>query len=65
MFAMAGLGVVFVLLGAAMLVLPGPGLLVMVLGAALVAEESLLASRLLDRCDAWVERCIARARSKR
>jgi len=43
-------------------VLPGPGLLVIVLGAFLVGEESLVASRLLDRIDLWFSRRLARRR---
>lgn len=56
------LGVGAMLLGTAMLVLPGPGLLVIVLGAFLVGEESLAASRLLDRCDLWFSRRFGRRR---
>jgi hypothetical protein len=56
------LGVTAILVGTAMLVLPGPGLLVMVLGAFLIGEESLGASRLLDRCDLWFSRRLARRR---
>jgi hypothetical protein len=39
-----------------MLVLPGPGILALLLGAVLVAEESLFAARLLDRADVWISR---------
>ena len=49
-----GLGLVLIAAGLAMLVLPGPGLLVGVIGAALIAGESLTASRLLDRFDLWL-----------
>ena len=45
--------------GLAMLVLPGPGLLVLLLAAVLVAEESLLAARLLDRVDFVISRRLA------
>ncbi len=44
-------GVLLILLGIVMLVTPGPGLLVMAIGAALIAGESLLVARLLDRID--------------
>lgn len=37
--------------GIVLLVLPGPGLLLILLGAGLIAEESLLAARMLDRTD--------------
>ena len=40
----------------------GPGLLVILLGAFLIGEESLSASRLLDRCDAWCSRRLPRRR---
>jgi putative transmembrane protein PGPGW len=56
------LGVVAMLVGTAMLVLPGPGLLVILLGAFLVGEESLVASRLLDRIDLWFNRHLVRRR---
>ncbi len=49
----SGLGGLIMIAGAAMLVLPGPGLLALVIGAALVAEESLFAARMLDRLDRW------------
>lgn len=47
------LGALIMLAGVAMLVLPGPGILALILGAALIAEESLVAARLLDRLDVW------------
>ncbi len=59
------LGVAFMLLGMTMLVLPGPGLLVMLIGMALIAESSLFASRLLDRIDLWFARRIKRWRARR
>lgn len=46
-------GTLLILVGLTMLVLPGPGLLAILLGAALIAEESLIAARLLDRLDVW------------
>jgi hypothetical protein len=45
-----------------MLVLPGPGLLVGFAGAALIAGESKVAARLLDRVDLYVARALARWR---
>ena len=44
-------GALLLLVGVVMLVTPGPGLLVMMIGAALVAGESLLVARTLDRLD--------------
>jgi hypothetical protein len=49
-----GLGLILLALGLVMLVLPGPGLLVATIGAALIAGESLFVARLLDRVDVWV-----------
>ncbi|HSE13572.1 MAG TPA: PGPGW domain-containing protein, partial [Rudaea sp.] len=51
-----GLGLLLISLGLAMLVLPGPGLLVGFAGAALIAGESRWAARLLDRVDLCVTR---------
>lgn len=60
-----GVGIVVMLAGVAMLVLPGPGILALVIGAALVAEESLFAARMLDRIDVWVSARIAAWRARR
>lgn len=49
-----GVGLVLLAAGLVMLVLPGPGLLVGTIGAALIAGESLLVARVLDRVDVWV-----------
>jgi hypothetical protein len=49
-----GIGMLLLAAGLAMLVLPGPGLLVGLLGAALIAGESLSVARLLDRLDVCV-----------
>lgn len=47
----SGLGLLLLAFGLIMLVLPGPGLLVATIGAVLIAGESLLVARLLDRID--------------
>ncbi|OJY93397.1 MAG: hypothetical protein BGP25_02965 [Lysobacterales bacterium 63-13] len=60
-----GLGGLVMLAGVVMLVMPGPGLLAMILGAALIAEESLIAARLLDRLDRFFTRQYARWRAYR
>lgn len=52
----SSVAVLLLLAGLVMLVLPGPGLLALVIGAALLAEESLLAARMLDRLDLWISR---------
>lgn len=59
------LGVVLMLVGMVMLLLPGPGLLVMIAGAALFAEESKFTAVALDRVDLWVTRRIMRWRARR
>jgi hypothetical protein len=59
----AGSGLIAV--GLLLLVLPGPGLLVAALGAALLAEESLTVARTLDRLDVRVTRLWRRWRAWR
>lgn len=61
-FALATL---LLLIGLLLLVLPGPGLLVIVIGAGLFAEESLLIARLLDRIDLSLTRRVRRWRAAR
>jgi len=63
-FAVVG-GVLVFLTGILMLVTPGPGLLVMAIGAALIAGESLLIARWLDRFDFHASACWARWRARR
>jgi hypothetical protein len=58
-------GSVLVVLGVAMIVLPGPGLLAIVAGGVLLAEESLLAARVLDRADRAAARAGNRWRARR
>lgn len=55
-----GGGLVLVALGIVMLVTPGPGLIVAAIGAALIAGESLVAAKLLDRVDAAATRLWSR-----
>lgn len=61
---MVVVGCVLILLGIVMLVLPGPGVLVMLIGAGLLAEESLLAARVLDRIDLAASRFAERMRAR-
>ena len=49
-FAVAG-GLLLIFFGLLMLVTPGPGLLVIAIGAALIAGESRFIARVLDRID--------------
>ena len=55
-------GAVLVALGLFMLVAPGPGILVLILGAALVAGESLPMARFLDRAELRIRRTISTLR---
>lgn len=55
-------GLALIVLGLAMIVLPGPGLLAILVGAGLLAEESLFAARLLDRIDLAISRRVERWR---
>ena len=57
-------GLVVIVLGVMMIVLPGPGLLAILLGAALIAEESEVAARAFDRVDLLCERTLARWRAR-
>lgn len=58
-------GALLFLVGLVMLVTPGPGLLLMAIGAALIAGESLLIARLLDRFDFYASAGWARWRAQR
>ncbi len=64
-FVICTFGVIIALAGVIMLVLPGPGLVALVIGAVLIAEESLLVARALDRFDLWVTRLYGRWRARR
>ena len=57
-------GLVLIAAGIVLLVLPGPGLLLMLLGAGFVGEESLIAARMLDRIDVVFQRLRNRWRKK-
>jgi len=60
-----GVGLLLFAAGLAMLVLPGPGLLVATIGAALIAGESLRVARWLDRADFCLTRLWTRWRRRR
>lgn len=60
-----GGGLLLIPLGVAMLVLPGPGLLVVLIGAGFIAGESLIVARLLDRLDFYASAGYARWRADR
>jgi hypothetical protein len=57
-------GVLLIVLGIALLVLPGPGLVAILLGASLIAGESLLVARLFDRLDLHATAAYLRWRSR-
>ena len=59
-----GGGLILLALGIIMLVTPGPGLIVAAIGAALIAGESLVAARILDRIDLAASRLWARWRAR-
>ncbi|MES2972696.1 MAG: PGPGW domain-containing protein [Pseudomonadota bacterium] len=53
---LTGLGVLVFAAGVVMLIAPGPGLLGMLAGASLIAQESQVLSRRLDRGELWLRR---------
>ena len=55
-FAVTIVGAALLLLGAAMMVLPGPGILVIVAGLAILATEYVWAQRLLKRAKSQAEK---------
>jgi uncharacterized protein (TIGR02611 family) len=55
-------GIALVLAGVAMLVLPGPGLLVIIAGLAVMATEFAWAERLLDQAKEQASKASARAK---
>jgi putative transmembrane protein PGPGW len=57
-------GTLLLAVGLVMLVAPGPGILVVVVGGALVAEESLCMARFLDWAEAGIRRAISALRKK-
>jgi hypothetical protein len=58
-----GAGIALILAGIVLLVVPGPGSLLILVGAAFLAEESLVVSRLLDRIEVQLRKLIAAATS--
>lgn len=59
------MGSILLVLGIVMLVLPGPGLLAIIAGGVLIAEESSTAARVLDRLDLAAARAGGRWRAWR
>ena len=56
-----GAAIVLIVAGAALLFVPGPGSVLIVIGAAFLAEESLIAARVLDRAEVQLRKLIASA----
>jgi len=57
-------GAMLVAAGLFMLVAPGPGILVLLAGCALIAEESQLMARFLDWAEVGIRRVISTLRKK-
>ncbi|MBK7543640.1 MAG: hypothetical protein IPP10_18085 [Candidatus Competibacteraceae bacterium] len=55
-----GAGILIMGLGVVMLVAPGPGIVVLIIGAMLVAQESLAAARFMDWADLRLRRLLIR-----
>jgi hypothetical protein len=53
-------GVLLCLAGLVMLVAPGPGILILLIGAALMAQESAAVARALDRAEVRIRRRLKR-----
>ena len=60
-----GAGALVFALGLFFLAAPGPGTVLLVIGAALMAEESRAVARALDRAELLVRAALARLRSRR
>lgn len=58
-------GVVLVAVGLFFLVAPGPGVLFLLPGAALLSQESLALARLLDRGEIWLRTKLRRTKGQR
>jgi hypothetical protein len=57
-------GLALMAVGIVLLPMPGPGMLVIAVGAALVAEESKWAAELLDGLELWVRRTLEKLRGR-
>jgi hypothetical protein len=58
-------GIVLVVLGLFFLVAPGPGILFLLPGAALVSQEWLSLARALDRGEAWLRKRLHRRQERK
>jgi hypothetical protein len=57
-------GVVLVVVGLFFLIAPGPGVLFLLPGAALISQEWLGLARLLDRGEAWLRKRLRRGKER-
>lgn len=61
-YAFVCVGVLLSLVGLFFMAVPGPGIPILAVGLALVAQESAVMARLLDRAELWVRRKLASCR---
>ena len=59
-WALIGTGGVLCAVGTVMLVAPGPGVLLLAVGAFMLAEQSLACAKALDRLELWLRRLMRR-----
>jgi hypothetical protein len=59
-----GAGIALTLAGVVLLLVPGPGSLLIAVGGAFLAEESLIAARLLDRLEVLLRKVFSAAKTK-
>lgn len=57
-----GLGLLLVIIGFILMFVPGPGSVIALLGAAMLAQESRFVARLLDRAEVTLWQCLAWAK---
>lgn len=63
-YSSMAVGVALVVLGLVLTLTPGPGFVVALLGAAILARQSRALARGLDRCEIRVRRAVRRVRSR-
>ena len=63
-FLKLGFGILLVAVGVVFLLIPGPGSVGIVIGGALLAEESLVVARFLDNTELRIRKWIEAARSR-
>jgi cytochrome c-type biogenesis protein CcmH/NrfG len=63
-FVKLAIAIALLIVGAVLLVIPGPGSVLIVLGAALLAEQSLTVARWFDRSEIWLRKLAAHLRRR-